>query len=239
MAAPDARALGDEPPPEPPTDLARRTLRTFPLARVAREDALLAVGTTLWRVHDPRKGKSDPRWFGPAPGERPGSRFDDPLRAQATAVGTAAGAATVVTFGTCYLGLSREAAFAESFLRRPQLDAIDRATVDARNMAELVTTRALKLVALLGPGLKAAGATAAVPHGPQSVARRWARALWEHPSAPDGIAYRCRHDDAEIAIALFDRARGALQLIDSRGLREDRAWFGATLDRYQVALDPP
>ncbi len=181
-------------------------------------------------MHDPTRGGGDPRWYGPAEGARARNRFDDPLRPEA---------ATRATFGVCYLGVSREAAFVESFLRRPAMDTVDRATVDARNLAELVTTRPLRLVALLGAGLKAAGATAAVPHGPQSVARRWARALWEHPSAADGIAYRCRHDDEEVAVALFDRAADALAVVESRGVRHDRAWFGATLDRYLVALDPP
>lgn len=181
-------------------------------------------------MHDPRKGKGDPRWFGPAPGERPGGRFDDPRRPEA---------ATIATFGVCYLGISREAAFAESFLRRPDVTSIDRATVGARHMASLVTMRPLRLAALLGPGLKAVGATAAVSHGPQPVARRWARALWEHPSRPDGIACHCRHDDGEVAIALFDRAADALEVIDSRGVRDDRAWFGATLDRYLLSLAPP
>ena len=172
----------------------------------------------------------DALWFGPAAGLVPLGRFDDPLRARGD--GTA-------TFGMCYLGATREAAFAETFLRAPLPPALGLSTVDARWMAELVTIRPLRLVALLGPGLTAAGATAAVTHGPQSVARRWARAVWEHPSAPDGIAYHCRHDDGEIALALFDRARDAVELVASHGLRADRAWFGATLDRYRLALDPP
>lgn len=109
------------------------------------------------RMDDPDRGDGDPPWFGPAPGERPGGRFGDPLRTLA---------ATVPTFGRCYLGVSHEAAFAVSFLRRPPLAAIDRATVDGRDMAEIVITRPLRLVALLGPGLKAAGATAAVSTGP-------------------------------------------------------------------------
>jgi hypothetical protein len=200
------------------------------LGGVPRDDASLPSGTALWRVHDPAVGAGDPRWYGPAAGDRPRNRFDDPLRPQAPAH---------PTFGVCYLGTSREAAFAETFLRRPDAMAVTRTIVDARNLAELVTTRPLRLVALLGAGLKAAGATAAVPHGPHSVARRWARALWAHPLAADGVAYRCRHDDGEVAVALFDRAADALALVESRGLRDDRAWFGATLDRYGLALDPP
>jgi hypothetical protein len=181
----------------------------------------------LWRVHRPAL---DPCWFGPAAGDAPLGRFDDPLRDTARAGGT---------FGVCYLGATREAAFAETFLRWPAPQSLSRDGVDSRHLAELVALRPLRLVALLGSGLAAVGATAAVTHGAHSVARRWARALWEHPSAPDGIAYHCRHDDGEVAIALFDRARDAIEPVATRGLRADRAWFGATLDRYRLALDPP
>lgn len=221
-------------PPEPPADLAARRLRWYPLGAVPSDDVRLAAGTTLWRVHDPRRRDGDPRWFGPAPGTPPRSRFDDPRRADAHAPGEPDG-----SFGTCDVGASREAAFAESFLRRPRGDLIDRATLEGRHLAELITTRPLRLVALLGPGLAAAGATAAVTSGPHTVARRWARALWRHPAAPDGIAYRCRHDDGEVAIALFDRACDAIAVLGSRGLTSDRLWLGTTLDRYLLALDPP
>lgn len=199
----------------------------FPLGSSPREDTPLPAGAALWRIYRP---PLEPRWFGPSPGDAARNRFDDPLRARGE---------RPTTFGVCYLGASREAAFAETFLRTAGVALFDVEEADVRAMASFTTTRPLRLVALLGPGLAAAGATAAVTHGPHSVARRWARALWEHPSAPDGIAYRCRHDDEEIALALFDRARDAIELVESRPLRADRAWFGATLDRYRLALDPP
>jgi hypothetical protein len=151
--------------------------------------------------------------------------------------GAPEGAPEGATFGVCYLGVSREAAFAESFLRRPGVRLLSRATFDARLLAEVEAVRALRLVALHGPGLAALGATAAVAHGPHAAARAWARALWAHPARPDGIAYRCRHDDDECAAALFDRADAALAVRGARPVRADRAWFGRTLDRYRVALD--
>lgn len=137
----------------------------------------------------------------------------------------------------CYLGLSREGAFAESFLRRPGVRLVSRATFDARRLSAVEAARALRLAALAGPGLAALGATAAVSHGPHAVARRWARALWAHPDRPDGIAYRCRHDDDALAVALFDRAADALLVRGTGPVRADRGWFGRTLDRYRLALE--
>lgn len=169
-----------------------------------------------------------PLWFGPAAGNAPRGRFDDPARADA---------ADVATFGVCYLGDTREAAFAESFLRHPGVRLVSRATFEARAMSDVEVTRALRLVALFGPGLAAVGATAAVSHGPHAVARRWARAFWAHPDRPDGIAYRCRHDDDALAVAVFDRAGDALAVRRTGAVREDRMWFGRTLDRYRLALE--
>lgn len=73
----------------PPANLTRSILPT----------ALLPAGTALYRIHDVNV---DPLWSGPYPGG-PRNGFDDPDR----------------EFGVCYFGLSREAAFAETFLRRP------------------------------------------------------------------------------------------------------------------------
>jgi hypothetical protein len=184
----------------------------------------VAAGARLWRVH---AADLAPLWFGPAAGDPPRNRFDDPAR----------GAGAGDTFGVCYLGLTPEAAFAESFLRRPGVRLLSRATFDARRLAEVEARRALRLVALHGPGLAALGATAGVSHGPHAAARRWARACWAHPAGADGIAYRCRHDDGEHAVALFDRAAGALAVRATRAVRADRGWLGRTLDRYGLALD--
>ncbi len=114
---------------------------------------------------------------------------------------------------------------------------LSRAAVDARSLATVAVDQPLRLAALNGPGLAMAGATAAVTHGPHVSSRQWSRAIWAHPDQVDGIAYRCRHDDGEIAIALFDRARAALTIRADGGLRGDRGWFGRTLDRYGIALD--
>lgn len=204
----------DQRPPEPPVDLAARSLpwRTAP------------AGTCLARIH---RAVLAPLWFGPSAGGTPHGRFDDPMRIEER---------PEATFGVCYLGWGREAAFAESFLRRPGVQIVPLATFDARALTDVASTRVLRLVALFGPGLAALGATAAVSHGPHDVARRWARALWAHPDRPDGLAYRCRHDDDTLAVALFDRAADALVVRGTGPVRADRVWFGQMLDRYGLVL---
>ena len=165
-----------------------------------------------------------PLFFGPGPGRPPAGRFDDPASPDGA-------------YGVCYLGRSREAAFAESFLRRPPVRILSRAFVDRRALTTFALARPLRIVPLAGAALAALGATAAVASGPHGAARRWARALWAHPDAPDGLTWRCRHDDDQWAVALFDRAADALVETERLPMRADRGWFGRTLDRYGVALD--
>jgi hypothetical protein len=81
------------------------------------------------------------------------------------------------------------------------------------------------------------GATGNIAGGPHDIARAWSRAFWGHPSEPDRIEYRCRHDDDQLAVALYDRDPDVVQRLQTRGLRDDPAWFGAVLHRYEVDLD--
>jgi hypothetical protein len=169
---------------------------------------------SLCRIH---RLSDEPLSFG----RRVSNRFDDPRQ----------------EFGVCYFGQSREAAFAETMLRRPRVRLISRAFVDERAMSEFSQARFLRLVPLHGAGLALVGITADVASGPHERAHLWSRACWDHPSRPDGIEYRCRHDDDQLAVALYDRAANALQPPRTRPLREDTAWFGSVLDRYGVGLD--
>lgn len=63
-------------------------------------------------------------------------------------------------YGVLYAALTREGAFAETFLRTPGLRLIDGARLHARAYVELVTTDELRLIQLFGPGLAVLGATA-------------------------------------------------------------------------------
>jgi hypothetical protein len=170
----------------------------------------------LYRIH---RLTSEPLWFGPGP--QPVNRFDDPRG----------------KYGVCYFGLTRDAAFAETFLRQPPVRMISRAFADDRGFAEFAIGRPLRVVQSYDAGLARIGATSTIASGVHDIARRWSRAFWEHPSKPDGIQYRCRHDDGEMAIALYDRCVSALSEAQRFSIREDVVWFGSVLERYRLALD--
>ena len=55
--------------------------------------------------------------------------------------------------------------------------------------------------------------------------QRWSRALRQHPSKPDGIYYRSRHDPARTACALFD------------AWADQPALLGEILDHYAFGTD--
>lgn len=195
--------------PVPPADLSSRRL---PLRTLLAE-------TPLWRIHDERR---HPAWYGPAPGAPPMGRFDAP------------GA----QFRVCYAGLTPAASFAETFLRNPGRRMLDRTLIQGRAISVLKPRRDLALVRLYGPALARLGATAEVTHGPAyDVAGQWSLAVWSHPSRPDGILYRSRHDDDELCVALFDRDPDALRL-DGTGRLYDSPLLPSLLRRYRVSFDP-
>ena len=58
---------------------------------------------------------------------------------------------------------------------------------------------------LTGGGLARLGATAAIFTGDYEKAQGWSRALHDHPSRPDGLRYRVKHDPSRVGVAIFDR----------------------------------
>jgi RES domain-containing protein len=179
--------------PLPPADLNSVPL---PIEELAR-------GTRLFRIHPPDK---DPIWFGPAPGEPPRYRFDDPEG----------------NYRVCYLGDSRMSAFVETFLRDLPARVVSVGNLKYRAISGLRITRDIRLVSAHGPGLVQLGTTAALagamlelpsrdPTESYAHSQAWSRALHGHPEKPDGILYRSSHDDSLFCVALFeDRASGTL-----------------------------
>jgi hypothetical protein len=179
----------------------------------------LPVGTALWRIHGPTRpvlhyGNSsvDFRFNDPGPGARhpsapapySGSRRDRG------------------TYGVCYFGFTRVAAFVETFLRRPARRDLARSEVDARRLTPVRTTRELRLVQLDGAGLARARVEAAVVNGGDYVLSRVvSRLLWRRGDAPDGIVYAARHDNHLYAAAIFDRARTALTVGGAELIADD------------------
>ena len=77
-----------------------------------------------------------------------------------------------------------------------------------RCLTELYPVSPLSLVDLCGPGcLARVGADGRLFAGNRAVARRWSRAIYEHPDRlkVHGILYPARHNHTRSAVALFDR----------------------------------
>jgi RES domain len=200
--------------PEPPADINRRRV---PLVR-------RVAGSRYVRIHRAADG---PVWFGrdsvTGVFRPPINRFDAPDR----------------SYGVLYAALARDGAFAEAIGRKPRSFRSD------TELAELAITtlflaRNLRLVDLHGgEAVGAIGATGVVGVGPHSLARRWSKALHEHPDRPDGIEYRCRHNSDELAVALYHRVGDdALTPAGTVSLVADAGWLAAMRRRHQI-WEPP
>lgn len=141
------------------------------------------------------------------------------------------------TYGVLYAAATTAGAFAETFLRVPGRTLLPLDLIAAKAYVALRLDSPIRLVALHGQGLARAGATAEVTHGglPYDGPQAWSRALRAHPTRPDGIAYRARHDDSEICYALFDNV--AVTEVE-RQEHLDADWFWLLAERYGVGLSP-
>jgi len=200
------------PVPLPPDDFGRRPLAT-------RE---IAAGTHLHRIHRARVGAL---FFGPRTDLEARGRWDAPQDG----------------YGVCYLAEQSHTAFAETLLRE-----LDRGEVSEqddlapRSIARVRVERTLVLARMHGAGLRRMRATAAVVQGPYDVTWEWSRSIHQHPDGVDGIAYRARHDDDDLSVALFDRAAGAVTALPSTPLLHPgmAGELGRWLDRYGIGLAP-
>jgi hypothetical protein len=145
------------------------------------------------------------------------------------------------SYGVCYLAEGGHTAFAETLLRELDRDEVSEADdLAPRSLARLRTSRTLVLAHMHGPGLRRMKATAAVIQGSYDATWAWSLALHSHPEGVDGIVYRARHDDDDLAIALFDRASSGIEVLGSTPLLDLSLSvdLGAWLDRYGIALTP-
>src|SRR5258708_34091755 len=76
-----------------------------------------------------------------------------------------------------------------------------------RTLASVTVSRLMRLVDLTGPGLARLGATNELTAGGHGPGQSWSPALWSHPSRPDGLLYRARHDPPWRSVAPFSRGR--------------------------------
>jgi hypothetical protein len=170
----------------------------------------------VWhRIH---RAGHDPLYFG-----RTGSsRFDDPL----------------ARYGVLYAAETLDGAFIETFGRNPGVNLVRETQLAMRSLAIIEAIRPLMLIDLTGPGLAQIGATNLLTAGPHALAQHWSRSLWSHPSRPDGLLYRARHDPSCVCVALFSRARQFVRSVPQGGLLESaqRPKLGAVLRRYDFSL---
>jgi hypothetical protein len=150
-------------------------------------------------------------------GKTKGNRFDDPAQ----------------TIGVCYLALTFEGALVETLLHGQQdsyipldppsdtLFQIPYSELDARALAISRINEPLKLVKLYGDGLLQNVVDSSISSyvDPSSIdscayamTQEWAGAFINHPDKPDGIIYRCKHNDDEKSVALFERATHKISL---------------------------
>ena len=173
--------------------------------------------SVLFRIH---RRDRDPIFWGP-PSITPVPRFDDPRG----------------EYKVCYLGEQREAALVETLLRNPGSCLLAWSNIEARQLTEIEVVRDLRLVEFSGPGLRRLGATAEVAATRDyPLSWSWSRTLWKHPEEPDGILYRCRHDDSLRGVALWDRARKKISPRQSYALPLMARWLGAMAGRYGFGL---
>jgi hypothetical protein len=176
---------------------------------------VVRAGAVMTRIH--RSGTTEP-FFGPKPGVLPTHRFHDPHG----------------KFRVCFLGESASASFAETFMRNPPIRIVTRTELEQRHLTTVRLRYDLRLVKLHGEGLARTECTAEITSctPPYAEPQSLSRALWAHPDQPDGIQYRCRHDNGLLAIALYHRAAGALDLLHTEALLADRTRLLAWRKRY-------
>lgn len=178
----------------------------------------IRTGVRWMRIHSNTR---EALWFGPGAGHQPIHRFDDPAG----------------KFGVCYLGTTLEVCFAETFLRDPPVRIVALGDLAMRSVATVQVRRDLHLVPLHGSKLARLGVTAELASGSDYVlSQQWSRALWEHKDAPDGILYRPRYDDSAFCVAIYDRAKDVLGVVQEYSLVEDPQKLARLLKRYALGL---
>lgn len=140
-------------------------------------------------------------------------------------------------FGVLYVGLDEHCAFIETFGHATGIRLLDQRELASRAFAQITCARPLKLVDLRGEGLARIGADAALTTGlDYDLAQRWSKTLHDHPSGPDGIVYRARHDPERISAALFERVGPDLGFVSHGTVDADPRRLAMLLDTYDFGL---
>lgn len=187
-----------------------------PVNLFERSLPLVEFAGPWFRIH---QSKYDPLYFGYA-GE---NRFTAPVR----------------EYGILYVAHDEYGAFIETFGQSTGINTVTSSALNQRSISRIHSERSLRLVDLTGPGLAQLGADARLStEVPHNVARRWARALWQHPDLPDGICYRARHDPSRLCSALYNRAESDVRAVLIANLLSPifAEKLAEILDTYQFGL---
>jgi hypothetical protein len=197
------------PAPAPPADLGARTLKCI----------RIPSGVVLYRIH---LTKHRALHFGRETELHRRQRWDSPD----------------ASYGVCYLAEEDHIAFVETLLRDLSRKDVSERELEIRSITKLSVRSPLRLAAMHGKHLHGNGADASVVQGQYPNCWEWYRALHSHPSEPDGIHYRAGHDDSGFSIALFERAGGKVEEIESTELLDASVarTLGGWLDRYGLGL---
>lgn len=157
------------------------------------------VPSELYRVY--REGNTSLHF-----GTGTGFRFNDPD----------------LKYGVCYLAYEPAGAFAGTILRDRAGAYFDEAELVDRLLAMTRTRELLRLVQFYGNGLSKLGTNAVSSSGPYTLSQQWPAALHNHPSQPDGLAYRAPHDNDQVAVALFERTKDKIKVVQTLALTDPR-----------------
>jgi hypothetical protein len=146
--------------------------------------------------------------------------------------------APAAQYGVLYVAEDFHGAFIETFGRQLGIRELPMARVVVRTFSQVLQSRPLRLVDLVGPGLSRIGADNRLTAASYDLSQRWALALYEHPDQPDGLLYRSRHDPSRLCAAIFDRAAGALTATSLGSLADpgNAALLADLLDTYEYSL---
>lgn len=144
-------------------------------------------------------------------------------------------------FGVFYLGGDEYCAFMESIGRGVlKTRFIPSSQLKGTALAKIRFKKSLRFIDMVtSGGLTRLGTESSLASGSgYKNSQRWSRALREHPSKPDGIYYRSRHDPARTACALFDQCASSVVVAGALGAWADQpALLGEILDHYAFGTD--
>lgn len=185
-------------------------------------------GKLLCRCHAwPADGEVDPDLI--LRGRRQAKwRFDDPGR----------------EFDVIYLAVTPFGAWIETI--RSPAGAVSTKNLQVTGMAVFRCRETLRLLDLTGNGLAMMGETAelacftpSIDKGGYRRSQQVAQRAYRERADLAGLLYRCRHDPSQLAVALFDRAKGSLALEGTARLADDRKLVTACLVHYGQHEAPP